>query len=183
LQDADVFIGVSAPGCLKSEWICKMKPDPIIFALANPNPEILPEEAKKAGAFIYASGRPDMKNQLDNALVYPGLLRGLLEIRAKKVTTLMKLAAARAISSLVTNDELRPEKIIPDVFDVNIPLAVARIIILMGRKDGVGAKPMDLEESGSELYYHTIHGRYLERRFWKNQQLDEKEFSSKAMNP
>jgi len=184
LKDADVFIGVSAPGCLKAEWISLMKPNPIIFALANPDPEIWPDEAKKAGAFIVATARPDQKNQLDNCLVYPGLIRGLLEIRAKKITTVMKLSVARVISSLVTDDELRPEKIIPDVFDVNVPLAVARIVIIMGRKEGVGTKPMDLEESGSELYYHSIHGRYLERRFWKpSEKKFEKEFEGKSMHP
>jgi len=183
LKDADIFIGVSAPGCLKAEWIGLMKPNPIIFALANPDPEIWPDEAKKAGAFIVATGRPDIKNQLNNSLVAPGLLRGLIEIRAKKITTLMKLATARTISSLITEEELRPDKIIPDILDINVPLAVARIIILMGRKEGVGTKPMDLEESGSELYYHTIHGRYLERKFWRNDNLELKDVPSKAHNP
>lgn len=173
LKDADVFIGVSVPGCLKPEWIKLMKPNPIIFALSLPNPEIWPNEAKNAGAFIVATGRSDMKNHLDNSLVFPGLFRGLLEIRANKITTVMKLAAARAIASIVIDEELRPDKIIPDILDVNVPLAVARVIILMGRKEGVGTLPLDLNEAGSELYYHTIHGRYLERRFLKRSVKEE----------
>ncbi|MBU1289852.1 NAD-dependent malic enzyme [Patescibacteria group bacterium] len=123
IEGSDVFIGISVAGALKKEWAAKMAPQSIIFAMANPTPEIMPDEAKKAGAFIIATGRSDFKNQINNVLAFPGIFRGLLDARVKKVTEKMKLAAAQSLADLVKNPN--PNKIIPAVFDKRVVKKIA----------------------------------------------------------
>jgi malate dehydrogenase (oxaloacetate-decarboxylating) len=127
LEGADVFIGVSGPGVLEAEWIRDMAPDPVVFALANPDPEIDPAEAAKYAAVV-ASGRSDYPNQINNVLAFPGVFRGLLDARAKDITTDMLLRAANAISQVVTDDQLNASFIIPSVFNPEVPKAVAAAV-------------------------------------------------------
>jgi malate dehydrogenase (oxaloacetate-decarboxylating) len=127
LKDADVFIGVSAPGVLEPEWIGTMAKDPVVFALANPDPEVDPAEAAKYAAVV-ASGRSDYPNQINNVLAFPGVFRGLLDARAKHVTDDMLLRAAEAIAHVVTDEEINPFFIIPSVFHPDVPKAVAAAI-------------------------------------------------------
>ncbi len=127
LDGADVFIGVSAPGVLEAEWIPDMAEDPVVFALANPDPEVDPAEAAKHAAVV-ASGRSDYPNQINNVLAFPGVFRGLLDARATDVTVEMMLAAAEAIAGVVTDDQLNPSFIIPSVFHPDVPTAVATAI-------------------------------------------------------
>jgi len=137
LKGADVFIGVSGPGALKSEFINLMAEKPIIFAMANPVPEIMPEEAKQAGAFIIATGRSDYPNQINNLLAFPGIFRGALDVRAPLITDGMKMAAANAISGLVAESDLSLEYIIPDPFDTKVALTVAREVARTAIKEGI----------------------------------------------
>ncbi|GAA1950689.1 NAD-dependent malic enzyme [Nocardioides panacihumi] len=127
LQGADVFIGVSAPGVLDAEWIPEMAEKPIVFAMANPDPEVDPAAAAKYAAVV-ASGRSDFPNQINNVLAFPGVFRGLLDARAKQVTTEMMLRAAQAIALVVSDDELNPSFIIPSVFHHDVHTAVAAAI-------------------------------------------------------
>ncbi|MBO8450456.1 MAG: NADP-dependent malic enzyme, partial [Spirochaetes bacterium] len=117
LAGSDIFIGVSAPGILHADMIRTMNPDPVIFACANPTPEILPEEALAAGAKIVATGRSDYPNQINNVLAFPGIFRGAFDVRARDINDAMKLAAAEAIAFLIPDGGLRPERIIPEAFD------------------------------------------------------------------
>jgi len=126
LKKADVFIGVSAPGILKPEFIKGMAEKPIIFAMANPIPEIMPELAKKAGAFIIGTGRSDMPNQINNVLVFPGLFRGLLDNKIKVVTDEIKIAVAEALADFLPKRELNTEKILPSVLDKRIIEIISR---------------------------------------------------------
>ncbi len=128
LSGADVFIGVSAPGVLKKEWIKDMAKRPIIFAMANPVPEIMPQEAKAAGAFIVATGRSDFPNQVNNALVFPGFFKGALKAKAHKITPRMKLAAASALANLIKNPTR--EKIVPSIFDPRVVAAISSEVAL-----------------------------------------------------
>jgi malate dehydrogenase (oxaloacetate-decarboxylating) len=136
LVGADVFIGVSVGGVLKPEMMKKMAPEPIIFALANPVPEIMPLEALEAGARIVATGRSDFPNQVNNSLVFPGVFRGALDVRATTITIDMELAAAQALADVIPQGELRPDYIIPEAFDFRVPpsmaAAVARSAIDVG---------------------------------------------------
>ncbi|MCL2611735.1 MAG: NAD-dependent malic enzyme [Nocardioidaceae bacterium] len=127
LQGADVFIGVSAPGILPAEWIGEMAPEPIVFAMANPDPEVDPVEASRYAAVV-ASGRSDFPNQINNVLAFPGVFRGLLDARASTVTITMMLRAATAIAAVVTDAELNPSYIIPTVFHPDVHTAVAAAI-------------------------------------------------------
>jgi malate dehydrogenase (oxaloacetate-decarboxylating) len=127
LRDADVFIGVSAPGVLKPEWIQTMAADAVVFALANPDPEVDPAQAEKYAAVV-ASGRSDYPNQINNVLAFPGVFRGLLDARASEITVDMLLRAAEAIALVVKDDELNPNFIIPTVFHPDVPKAVAAAI-------------------------------------------------------
>ena len=126
MQDADAFIGVSGKGLLKSEHVASMASKGIVFALANPDPEILPEVALKAGAMIVATGRSDFPNQINNALVFPGIFRGALDKEVQKITETIKLRAARALAALVSSPT--PAKIIPDLLDSRVVKAVARAV-------------------------------------------------------
>ena len=125
LEDADIFIGVSQPGLLTSELIHIMAKDPVIFAMANPIPEIMPDAAKKAGAFIIATGRSDFPNQVNNALAFPGIFKGALDNRIRSIDTEHKIAAAKVIASLV--DEPTPDKIIPSIFDKRLVPAISAL--------------------------------------------------------
>ncbi len=134
---ADVFIGVSAPGVLTEEMVASMAKDPVVFACANPVPEIMPDVAHKAGVKVMATGRSDFPNQINNVLAFPGIFRGALDVRASDINDDMKLAAAYAIADLVSPSELSPEFIIPDAFDPRVGKAVAAAVSEAARKSGV----------------------------------------------
>ncbi len=125
---ADVFIGVSGPGVLTAEMVATMNENSIVFAMANPIPEIMPEEAKKAGVRVMGTGRSDFPNQINNVLAFPGIFRGALDVRAKRITEEMKVAAAYAIADLITEGELNEDYIIPGPFDKRVALAVAKSV-------------------------------------------------------
>ncbi|MBO7435271.1 NAD-dependent malic enzyme [bacterium] len=125
VKGADLFIGVSAPNILTADMVKTMNKDPMIFACANPTPEIDPELAKSAGAKVVCTGRSDYPNQVNNVLAFPGIFRGALDARAKKITEEMKLAAAQAIASMISEDELRPDYVIPSALDRDVTRAVA----------------------------------------------------------
>lgn len=128
LAGADVFIGVSGPNVMNSDHVRSMAKDPIVFSMANPTPEIMPEEALKGGARIVATGRSDYPNQVNNVLVFPGIFRGALDARCRDITEEMKLAAAEAIASLITDEELNENYIIPDPFDMRVAPRVAEAV-------------------------------------------------------
>lgn len=136
VKGADVFIGVSAPGVLTTEMVQTMAEHPIVFACANPTPEIFPDDAKAGGAAVVATGRSDYPNQLNNALVFPGLFRGTFDVRAKEINLSMKLAAAKALAELV-GDNLSADYIIPPVFDERVPKAIAAAVAQAARNSGV----------------------------------------------
>jgi malate dehydrogenase (oxaloacetate-decarboxylating) len=137
LVGADVFIGLSAPGVLTPEMIRKMAKDPIIFAMANPVPEIYPDLAKTSGARIVGTGRSDFPNQINNVLAFPGIFRGALDVRASEINDAMKIAAARAIADLVLADELHEEYIIPDPFHKKVAEKVAEAVRKSATESGV----------------------------------------------
>jgi malate dehydrogenase (oxaloacetate-decarboxylating) len=134
---ADVFIGVSAPGIVTPEMIKTMSDKPIVFALSNPTPEIMPDIAKEAGAYVIGTGRSDFPNQINNVLAFPGIFRGALDCRATTINEEMKVAASYAIASLVTDEELSPEYIIPDPLDKRVVPVVAQAVIEAAKKTGV----------------------------------------------
>ncbi|HEY8422293.1 MAG TPA: malic enzyme-like NAD(P)-binding protein [Thermoclostridium sp.] len=137
LVGADVFIGVSGPGVVTSDMVKSMAKDPIIFAMANPVPEIMPDEAKAAGAKVVGTGRSDFANQINNVLAFPGIFRGALDVRARDINDEMKIAAAEAIASLISEEELSPEYIIPAPFDSRVGQTVAKAVAEAARKSGV----------------------------------------------
>ncbi len=137
LKGADVFIGVSVAGALTAEMIATMGEEPIVFALANPVPEILPDLARNAGAKVVATGRSDYANQVNNVLAFPGVFRGALDVRASDINEEMKLAAAQAIAGLINKDELSSEYIIPNPFDERVAQAVAGAVAESARKTGL----------------------------------------------
>ena len=141
IKGADIFIGVSAGKVLTKDMVKSMAKQPVIFALANPIPEILPHEAKQAGAFIVATGRSDFKNQVNNSLAFPGLFRALLDVRAKNVTLEMKMAAAHAIADL--GDALNPDHIISNALDAKVPVAVAKAVAKMAIQQKVAKELVD----------------------------------------
>ena len=137
IRGKDVFIGVSAPKVVTAEMISTMAADAIVFAMANPTPEIMPEEAAKGGARVIATGRSDYPNQINNVLVFPGIFRGALDAQATDITEEMKLAAARAIAAIVTDDELTEDYIIPGAFDKRVAPAVANAVMACAKQEGV----------------------------------------------
>ena len=137
IKDADVFIGVSAPGTLTKEMVQTMAKDPIIFACANPTPEIFPDEAKAGGAAVVSTGRSDYPNQVNNVLAFPGIFRGALDVRAADINDEMKVAAAYAIAGLVSDEELNADYILPAAFDPRVKDAVAEAVAEAARKSGV----------------------------------------------
>jgi malate dehydrogenase (oxaloacetate-decarboxylating) len=128
MKGADIFIGVSAPGLVTKEMVASMAEKSIVMAMANPTPEIMPEEAKAAGATVVCSGRSDYPNQVNNVLAFPGIFRGALDVRAKSITEEMKLAAAYAIAGLISDEELNEEYILPEAFDSRVGKAVAKAV-------------------------------------------------------
>jgi malate dehydrogenase (oxaloacetate-decarboxylating) len=137
IKGADVFIGVSAPGCVTPEMVKSMAKDPIIFAMANPTPEIMPDLAKEAGAAVVGTGRSDFPNQINNVLAFPGIFRGALDVRASDINDAMKIAAARAIADFVKDDELTAEYIIPSALNRDVAAAVAAAVAQAARDTGV----------------------------------------------
>ncbi|MBO1003393.1 NADP-dependent malic enzyme [Pseudogracilibacillus auburnensis] len=146
IEGADVFIGVSVGGALTPEMVKKMNKDPIIFAMANPDPEILPEDAKKAGAKIIGTGRSDFPNQVNNVLAFPGIFRGALDVRATRINEKMKMAAVEAIASLIKEDELNEDYVIPGPFDARVAPAVAKSVAKAAMETGVARIEIDPEE-------------------------------------
>ncbi len=137
VKGADVFIGVSAPGSLTQDMVRTMNSDAIIFACANPTPEIFPEDAKAAGARIVSTGRSDYPNQINNVLAFPGIFRGVFDVRASDINEEMKVAAAHALAELISDDELNEDYIIPQAFDPRVGPAVAKAVAEAARKSGV----------------------------------------------
>lgn len=136
MEGADVFIGVSAPGLVTREMVQTMNKDAVIFACANPVPEIFPEDAKAAGAAIVSTGRSDFPNQINNVLAFPGIFRGTFDVRAREINEAMKLAAANALAELIPESELGPENIIPKAFDPRVGSAVAAAVAKAARETG-----------------------------------------------
>ena len=137
IRGADVFIGVSAPGLLTQDMIRSMAKDPVIFACANPTPEIFPDEAKAAGAAVVATGRSDFPNQINNVLCFPGLFRGALDVRASDINDEMKIACAYALAGLISDEELSADYIIPKAFDPRVRDALAKATAEAARRSGV----------------------------------------------
>ena len=136
MRGADVFLGLSGPGLITADDVRSMAADPIVFAMANPDPEILPEEVEGIVA-VMATGRSDYPNQINNVLAFPGIFRGALDVRARDITENMKLAAAEAIAASVGEDELAADFIIPSVFDKSVPMRVAEAVAKAAVSDGV----------------------------------------------
>ena len=137
IKGADVFIGVSAPGLVTDDMVKSMAKDPIIFACANPTPEIFPDKAKEAGAAVVATGRSDFPNQVNNVMVFPGIFRGTLDVRASEINDEMKIAAAYAIAGLISDEELNADYILPKPFDPRLKDAVAKATAEAARRSGV----------------------------------------------
>ncbi|MEA4941320.1 MAG: malic enzyme-like NAD(P)-binding protein [Oscillibacter sp.] len=137
MRDADVFIGVSAPGCVSQDMVRSMAKDPILFACANPTPEIFPDEAKAAGARVVSTGRSDYPNQINNVLAFPGIFRGVFDVRASDINEEMKVAAAQALAGLISDEELNEDYIIPAAFDPRVGPAVAKAVAEAARRTGV----------------------------------------------
>ena len=137
LAGADVFIGVSAPGTVTADMVRTMAKDPVIFACANPTPEIFPDEAKAGGAAVIATGRSDYPNQINNVLAFPGVFRGTFDVRARDINEEMKMAAARALAELISDQELSADYIIPQAFDKRVGPAVAKAVAEAAQRTGV----------------------------------------------
>lgn len=137
LVGADVFIGVSAPGAVTTEMVKTMNKDAIVFACANPTPEIFPDDAKAGGAKVVSTGRSDFPNQINNVLAFPGIFRGAFDVRAKEINDEMKLAASEALANLIADEELSPEYIIPKAFDKRVGPAVAKAVAEAAKRTGV----------------------------------------------
>lgn len=155
IKGADVFIGVSGPGVVTSEMVKTMAKDPVIFAMANPDPEIYPDEAIAAGARVVGTGRSDFPNQINNVLAFPGIFRGALDVRASMINEEMKIAAASAIAELISDEELKPEYVIPDAFDFRIAPKVASYVAKAAIETGVAQNnnitPAMVEEHTKKL--------------------------------
>ena len=137
MKGRDIFVGVSAPNIVTSEIVSTMADDAIVFAMANPTPEIMPDEAKKGGAKVVATGRSDFPNQINNVLVFPGVFRGAFDVRASDINEEMKIAASKAIAALISDEELSADNIIPKAFDKRVGPAVAKAVAEAARRTGV----------------------------------------------
>ena len=137
IAGADVFIGVSAPGTVTTEMVKTMNKDAIVFACANPTPEIFPDDAKAGGAAVISTGRSDFPNQINNVLAFPGIFRGTFDVRASDINEEMKMAAAMALANLISDEELNADYIIPKAFDPRVGPAVAKAVAEAARKSGV----------------------------------------------
>ena len=151
LQGADVFVGVSAPGVVTEEMVLSMNPDSIIFAMANPVPEIMPQAAKNAGALVVGTGRSDYPNQVNNVLAFPGIFRGALDVQAKEINEEMKLAAVYAIAGLIEAEELHAEYVIPNAFDPRVAAYVAANVAKAAMETGVARKLIDPDKVKESL--------------------------------
>ncbi|MCY7691043.1 NAD-dependent malic enzyme [Bacillus altitudinis] len=158
IEGADVFIGVSVAGALTKEMVGKMAKDPVIFAMANPNPEIMPEDAHAAGASVVGTGRSDFPNQVNNVLAFPGIFRGALDVRATHINEEMKIAAVEAIASLVSDEELSAEYVIPAPFDARVAPAVAKAVAKAAMETGVSRIKVDPEAVAEKTRKLTIIG-------------------------
>ncbi|KHE72406.1 NADP-dependent malic enzyme [Halobacillus sp. BBL2006] len=156
MEGADVFIGVSVGGLLSKEMVSRMNDDSIIFAMANPEPEIMPEDAKEAGARVIGTGRSDFPNQVNNVLAFPGIFRGALDVRATRINEKMKIAAAEAIASLVSEDELSEDYVIPAPFDSRVAPAVAASVAKAAMESGVARHHVDPEEVAEKTRQLTL---------------------------
>lgn len=136
IQNADVFIGVSGPKALTKDHVQSMNDNPVVFALANPTPEIYPEEAIEAGATIIGTGRSDYPNQINNLLAFPGIFRGVLDAQSSDITTEMKITAAKAIAGSIREDQLAADLIIPNALDKNVAHQVAEAVKHIAKKEG-----------------------------------------------
>jgi malate dehydrogenase (oxaloacetate-decarboxylating) len=159
MKGADVFIGVSVEGALTKEMITDMNQDPIIFAMANPNPEIMPADAKEAGAKVIGTGRSDFPNQVNNVLAFPGIFRGALDVRATHINEQMKIAAVEAIASLITDGELKEDYVIPAPFDPRVAPAVAAAVAKAAMETGVARIQVDPEEIAEKTRQLAIIGK------------------------
>ncbi|MEE1169922.1 MAG: malic enzyme-like NAD(P)-binding protein [Anaerovoracaceae bacterium] len=137
MKGADIFLGVSAPGVVTTQMVASMNPDPVVFACANPTPEIYPDDAKAGGACVVATGRSDYPNQINNVLAFPGIFRGTFDVRASDINEEMKIAAAKAIAGVIPDEELSPDYIIPKAFDPKVKDAVAAAVAKAARETGV----------------------------------------------
>ena len=137
MKGADIFLGVSAPGVVTTEMVASMNPDPVVFACANPTPEIYPDDAKAGGACVVATGRSDYPNQINNVLAFPGIFRGTFDVRASDINEEIKIAAAKAIAGVIPDEELSPDYIIPKAFDPKVKDAVAAAVAKAARETGV----------------------------------------------
>ena len=137
MKGADIFLGVSAPGVVTTEMVASMNPDPVVFACANPTPEIYPDDAKAGGACVVATGRSDYPNQINNVLAFPGIFRGTFDVRASDINEEMKIAAAKAIAGVIPDEELSSDYIIPKAFDPKVKDAVAAAVAKAARETGV----------------------------------------------
>jgi malate dehydrogenase (oxaloacetate-decarboxylating) len=163
MKGADVFIGLSAGGIVSREMVSGMSKDPIIFAMANPVPEIMPEEASEAGAAVVATGRSDFPNQVNNSMVFPGVFRGALDVRARNINVQMKIAAAEAIAGFVGDRELKADYIIPSAFNFKVPAYVAAAVAKSAMDTGearIRVSPEDVVAQTLEFLYEG-HMRYL----------------------
>ncbi|WP_338788728.1 NADP-dependent malic enzyme [Metabacillus sp. FJAT-53654] len=151
LVGADVFVGVSAAGAVNKEMVRSMKQNPIIFAMANPVPEIMPNEAKEAGALVVGTGRSDFPNQVNNVLAFPGIFRGALNVHAKEINEEMKLAAVYAIAGLISTEDLHADYVIPDPFDRRVAAYVASAVASAAMETGVSQKIVNVDEMKEHL--------------------------------
>ena len=157
IKGADAVIGLSGPNTISKEAVKSMNKDPVIFALANPTPEIFPDDAKEAGAYIVATGRSDFPNQINNSVVFPGLFRATVDTRAPKITMEMKIAAANAIANLVSDKELRPEYIMPNALNITTSVRVAYDVAkLVVEKGLTNKKNIDLDKFEDNIHSFFI---------------------------
>jgi malate dehydrogenase (oxaloacetate-decarboxylating) len=159
IKGADVFIGVSVAGALTKEMVASMNPDSIIFAMANPDPEIMPEEAKAAGAKVVGTGRSDFPNQVNNVLAFPGIFRGALDVRATHINEKMKVAAVEAIAGLISEEELHADYVIPAPFDPRVAPNVAAAVAKAAMETGVARLKVDPEEIKERTHRLAIIGK------------------------
>lgn len=166
IKGADIFIGVSAGKVLTQDMVKSMGPQPVIFALANPIPEILPHEAKEAGAYIVATGRSDFKNQVNNSLAFPGLFRAILDVRAHSVSLEMKMAAAHAIANLVKGDALNPDHIISNALDAKVPIAVSKAVAAMAIKQNIAKEMIDPDFVEENTRQYLVGGNLISTKYF-----------------
>ena len=170
LKGADIFIGLSAPKAITGDMVKIMNKDPVIFALANPTPEIYPDEAKSFGAYIVATGRSDFPNQINNSLAFPGIFRAAVDVRANNITVEMKVAASEAIANLVPEKDLRADFIIPGSLDTSVSMSVCRAVAEVAFKQGENKD----KSANSDLIYENIHSWFAEEKLINFEHIKQK---------